>query len=182
LWVRSLQRPSPLAYALGQAAAFAMSVARAANQQQQHRASNPSMSSTRLNRPQVPFFKSSVWPGRESNPSYQLLLRVLNQSIIIKLTRDRCKCDFLSREVHNVQHTINSSKRFAMKPCFLKMEFMETSRVFAAPEDKAYFDTSVVKFTDASHDASLSTDVSCRLWQWLSVARNKCIFTKILKS
>jgi len=35
--------------------------------------------STRVDTPQVPFIKSSVWPDRESNLTYQLWQRMLNQ-------------------------------------------------------------------------------------------------------
>jgi len=45
---------------------------------------NP-LTSSRLDKPQVPFLKSSVWPGRESNPSYQLWWRVLNQIVILRV-------------------------------------------------------------------------------------------------
>ena len=40
---------------------------------------DPSTPNTRLDRPQVTFVKSSVWLGRESSPTYQLWLAVLNQ-------------------------------------------------------------------------------------------------------
>jgi len=40
---------------------------------------HPSTPSTRLDKPQVPFFKTWVWPNLGSHPAYQLQWRVLNQ-------------------------------------------------------------------------------------------------------
>ena len=71
-----MRRPLPRA-------TFTVNAALVASQWQ-HRAwtfpfTQPSTPSTRLDRSQVPFFKSSVWPDRESNPFYQLWWGVLNQ-------------------------------------------------------------------------------------------------------
>jgi len=66
-----LRLPSPLACAVGPAAIFAVNAARAASQRQ-HRTWTVCLQphitpSTRLDRPQVSFFKSAIWPNRESN-------------------------------------------------------------------------------------------------------------------
>jgi len=63
---------------------------------------HPLRSSTRLSRPQVPFFKSSVWPDRESNPTYRLQRRALNE--LCRLVRNStswityCRSKFLRKQ------------------------------------------------------------------------------------
>ena len=42
---------------------------------------NPFEPSTRLDRPQGPFFKCSVWPDRESNSAYRLWWQVFNSAV-----------------------------------------------------------------------------------------------------
>jgi len=64
-----------LLWAMDHAATFVVSVALVAGQRQ-HRAwsfpSYPPLSSTKLDRPKLPFFKSLVWLDWHSNPAYQI--------------------------------------------------------------------------------------------------------------
>jgi len=72
----NLRRPSPVACDVGHVAVFAVNAALVASHWQRRAltalafCTHPfDAASTRLEKPQVPFFKSSVWPGRESSPS-----------------------------------------------------------------------------------------------------------------
>ena len=79
----SLQCTSPLACAAGHAPAFTVNAhwwrVSGSTARELFPCTLPSTLSTRLERPQVSFFKFSAWPDRESNPVFQLWWRVLKQ-------------------------------------------------------------------------------------------------------
>jgi len=70
-------RPSPTACIADHAANFAVNAALVASQWV--KSTQPLTPSTRLDRPEVPFYTFSIWLNRESNVAYQLWRHLFNQ-------------------------------------------------------------------------------------------------------